>query len=190
MKSYARTVPALLLLWPLGCGGSTPTQAGLTSPQAIPQTSADTAAQGELVWQEFLSAEGQFSVRMPGTPITQTRAAPNGTITWSHGLELKDGAFVVLHIDASTAHLRDFDTVVKELSDKFGGTLLTESEFTLGGATGKEFEMELSRPKEGFLSARVVAANGRLYQILALGSHARKSDPDVQKFLESFRLTN
>jgi hypothetical protein len=147
------------------------------------------AAHGGLVWREFLSAEGGFSILMPGTPTTETHTAPNGKITRLVQVEVPDGAFMVAQVDLGTDRPREASAVAQGLAKKYGGTVLTESEFTVGGTTGKEFELHVSQPRKGYLSARVVTVNSELYQLLVLGTHAHVKDPDVKKFFESFRLT-
>jgi hypothetical protein len=190
MKSYARAVPALLLLWPLACGGNTATQPGISSQEAAPKTAADTAAHRGLGWQAFSPPEGGFSILMPGTPTSETHTAPNGKTTRLVQVEVPDGAYMVAHVDMGTDRPRDASAVAQGLAKKYGGTVLAESEFTVSGTTGKEFELRVSQPRKGYLSARVVMANNELYQLLVLGTHAHVKDPDVHKFFESFRLTN
>ncbi len=48
--------------------------------------------------------------------------------------------------------------------------------------------MTIQQPTRGFASGRLVYANNRLYQLMALGDKHRLSDPEVQKFLNSFIL--
>jgi hypothetical protein len=156
---------------------------------STPQPSSANSPHTPDAWQEFTSAEGAFSILLPGTPITEERTAPNGKTTRLVEVELKDGAYLVSYIDVGAGRPRDPSTVAKDLAAKHAGTVLAESDFTVAGASGKEFELHVSRPQKGYLSARVVAVNGRLYQFLVLGTHAHVKDPDVQKFFESFRLT-
>ncbi|HKB35905.1 MAG TPA: hypothetical protein VKD72_05590, partial [Gemmataceae bacterium] len=67
------------------------------------------------------------------------------------------------------------------------GKILSTKDFTLEGSTGKECEIESTKPK-GYISGRVIVIDRRFYQALAMGTNAKLSNSDVSKFLDSFKL--
>jgi hypothetical protein len=84
----------------------------------------------------------------------------------------------------------DFDTVVAKVAQKFNGT------YRMGGATRgngdgwREYEVEERNSKKLFSSGRIIVVRGRLYMLFASGKDARLSNPQVRKFLDSFRLSD
>jgi hypothetical protein len=66
--------------------------------------------------------------------------------------------------------------------------VVREKTFTIAGATGREFEAETTQPS-GYVSGRVFIINGRFYELLAMGTHARLASAETQTFLKSFKLT-
>jgi hypothetical protein len=138
-------------------------------------------------WKEFSSPEGKFTVSMPGTPKKQTQNQ-GGLTTNAFAVEVKNGAYLVSYSDLPPGTPFDYSAGIRAMATKYQGKVLSETDFTLDGNKGKAYEMEINQPK-GFATGRIVVVNNRLYQTLAIGTNARASDPDVKKFLDSFKLT-
>lgn len=137
-------------------------------------------------WRMRTSDDGTYSVYLPSSTRKETRAgvvradhAGRGTPQWGvHGL---------LHRSAPRrcAQLRQ----LREHDRPFAGRQFTQVHCRSGGGCrAREFEMTIQQPTRGFASGRLVYANNRLYQLMALGDKHRLSDPEVQKFLNSFIL--
>ena len=77
---------------------------------------------------------------------------------------------------------------VQGIAGSHDGKVESEKDYTFEGSTGREFEVATSKPK-GYISGRVIVIKNRFYQMFAAGSTARLSNSDVQKFLNSFKLT-
>jgi hypothetical protein len=138
-------------------------------------------------WKEYTSAEGRFSVLLPGTPKEGTRAQAGLTVK-SYGVEVKNGAYAALYTDLPPGTPFDCSAAIRAMADNSQGQVLSETDFDLGGSKGKAFEVEVGRPR-GHAAGRMVVVDGRLYQLIVMGADLRASDPDVQTFLGSFRLT-
>jgi hypothetical protein len=159
-----KVAPALLLLLPLACSGT-------------------------ITWTDYSSPEGKYSVLMPsGTPKDEVRTGANGLTIKAHGVEVRNGAYLAAYADLPALTTFDYGAAINAMAGTYQGKVLSQTDFTLDGFTGKTFEMEIAKPK-GFASGRILVANGRLYQIVVMGTNARASDADVQKFLGSFKLT-
>ena len=142
---------------------------------------------GKPEWKEFSSAEGKFKVLFPGTPKSEKRAAGPMTLT-AHGAEVRNGVYMVSYGDLPAGSPFDYSKSIQGMAGPWGGNVLSETDVTVEGAKGKGFEMEVTSPRKGYATGRIVVINGRLYQIFALGSDMRASNADVQKFLDSFKL--
>jgi hypothetical protein len=142
---------------------------------------------GKPEWKEFSSPEGKFKVLFPGAPKSETR--PAGPLTLkAHAVELRDGVYVVSYADLPPGNPFDYSASIRGMAAPWGGKVLSETDVTVEGTRGKGFEMEVTNPRKGYATGRIVVISGRLYQIFALGNNMRASEPDVQKFLDSFKL--
>jgi hypothetical protein len=137
-------------------------------------------------FQEFTSPEGKFSILMPGTPEKKTQTTLGLTVVM-FGKEVRNGAYAVGYADIPSGVPTSLSGAVQGIARSHNGKILSENDYLFEGTKGKEFEVEISKPK-GFISGRVILINNRLYQMFAMGTNARLSDSDVQKFLKSFKL--
>ncbi len=142
---------------------------------------------GKIEFKDFTSPEGKFTILMPGTPEKKTQTIHNMMLVM-YGMNVKNGAYAAGYADIPPGTPFSLPGAVQGIAGSHGGKVLSEKDYTLEGKTGREFEIETTTPK-GFVSGRVIVINNRLYQILALGTNARLSNADVQKFLNSFKLT-
>jgi hypothetical protein len=155
------TVPALLLCLAAGCG--------------------------KLDFKEYTSAQGKYSVLMPGTPKKETR--PAGPLTLHFEMvENRNDAWGVGYADLPPGTPFDYEGAVKGMANANGGTVNVNRDFTLDGVKGREVEISITKPVKGYTTARIIVVNNRLYEVLAVGTKQKLDDPEVKKFFESFKV--
>jgi hypothetical protein len=138
-------------------------------------------------WKEASSPEGKFTVLMPGTPKEQSRTQA-GITNHIFALEVKDGAYMVSYLDVPPGTPANYSLAIQAAAANRQGKGVKESDITIEGHEGKAYEFEMGNPK-GYAVGRIVLVNNRLYQLLVMGANISSSDADVQKFLNSFKLT-
>jgi hypothetical protein len=131
-----------------------------------------------------------------------------------HLVELDKATFLVSVIDLPPGKPFDYAGTFQEMTGRVGGTVTNQRDWTIDGNNGKELEMritntpffpegwvasagnqgkavelQINKPKGGFVSSRMVVVNDRLYQIVVIGEEATNDNADVKKFFESFKLT-
>jgi hypothetical protein len=141
---------------------------------------------GSLEFQEFTPAEGGFTVLMPGKP-ERKESFILGTKFVAYGLNVRNGGYAAGFGELRPGQPISLEGAIQNVTNQHQGKILSNKEFTLGGSTGKEFESEVTKPR-GYVSGRVIVVGNRFYQVLAVGTNARLSNPDVRKFLDSFKL--
>lgn len=155
-----------------------------------------TACAQQQNWFSMESKEGRFSVSMPGHPkeIPQIINTPVGEID-THPLVLRrqNTAFIVMYSDYPKEYFKDQD--MKSILDSFRdgavkntqGTLLLEKILTLGPYPGRE--IIIATPNgEGTSTDRFFLVGNRLYQLIVACPKADRYSPDINQFLESFKL--
>jgi hypothetical protein len=153
---------------------------------------------GETTWSEYSSAEGAFSVLMPGTPTEQTQAQDTemGTIdVHSFTFEEGDVAYLVGYnvFPAAVIGAASSDSMLDGARDgqvnAVKGTLVNEQKITLGAYPGRELEIQIE-DSDGTLSlrSRTFLVRDRLYQVMVVGPKGQSTSPDTTKFLDSFKL--
>jgi len=143
-------------------------------------------------WQDYSSDEGKFSCRMPGKVKTESRsqALPlGGNITLhAHGVDLRNAAFMVAYADLPRSVPFDYKAAVDGMTQAWDGTVNYQKEVTVDGHKGVEFEAKIKKPKNGYAAGRIFVADGRLYEVIALGTNTKGDSKDVQEFMNSFKL--
>ncbi len=142
---------------------------------------------GKPEFKDFSAADGKFTVLMPGTPQRKTQSV-SGLNLVMYATEVKNGAYGVGYADLPANADFSLPGAVQGMAGTYSGKVLSEKDYTFEVRNGREFEIEASNPK-GFASGRIVVINNRMYEVFVLGTNARLSDPDVQTFLNSFKLT-
>src|SRR5262249_8212420 len=104
-----------------------------------------------------------------------------------HGVEVKNGAFMVAYCDIPPGAPYDYGAAVQAVANKYSGKILSQSPVTIEGQEGRAFETEITNPK-GYAWGRMVVINNGLYQLLVVGSTYRATAADVKKFFDSFQL--
>jgi hypothetical protein len=149
-------------------------------------------------WKDFSSAEGKFSVLMPGTPQNHSQSlnSPFGPVTtYAFVYSNNDSAFAVSYTDYPQDPTRGINTqkvldgARNSLLAKPGGTLIGESSISLGSYPGREVQMVTAEGDgKHALRTRVYLVNSRLYQVMVVLPNEEASSENAVKFLDSFKL--
>jgi hypothetical protein len=149
----------------------------------------------ELDWRELHWEDGKLKVMLPGRPAKSEREVVLGgqkmamqmLQTQKSGMAfgvayapLPGGDPAALLTDARDALLRNIE-----------GQLLTEREVEVRGASGlaREFTGEgVVAGTPMLVAARVVATNGRFYQVIFVGRKDRAADVDLPLYLGSLTI--
>lgn len=150
---------------------------------------------GPLVWSEFRSEEGRFSVLLPDKPTSQA-----STVEMSQG-RFEQHTFIASHLPLlCTIAYTDFpkqllvandvdglfDGVRDEVIRGVGGKLASENKLLLDGYAGREIKVHMFR---GELRLRLYLVGDRLYVLSFLNAEkAFASDEEPNKFFASFKL--
>jgi hypothetical protein len=160
---------------------------------------ASVLAAPEPAWKEFTSRDGGFSVRMPKTPTEQTKSlkSPFGPVdvTMFQAISPKDGLlYQVAYNDfpAFLVQLADADDVLKAIpggvAQGVNGKVLSNDKVKLGDHPGREFEIEVFGG-QGVVHGRAYLVKDRLYQVMVIAPKDAADSPDINRFLDSFKLT-
>src|SRR5262249_18644668 len=104
-----------------------------------------------------------------------------------YGVDLKTVAYMVMTADLPAGSTFDYGIALKAIESRHGAKPLVATNWVFEGTVGKAYEMEITNPK-GSGAGRMVVVDNRLYQLFVLGQKTRASDPDVQKFFDSFKI--
>ncbi len=147
----------------------------------------------EVHWQEYTSADGGFSVLMPGTPKkeSQTVETKQGPITFNAAVvELPHGAFVASWADLPPKIPMNLTRSVQEIADHYHGQVKEVHDAELAGSPGKAFVLKTERPS-GEAEGRIYQFKNRLYLLLALGSNAKVlGSRETERFFGTFKLNS
>jgi hypothetical protein len=179
---------------------ATTAPATATKAAATTAPAATTAAStGNIQFQTFSSAEGRFSVLMPGTPKPTKQTAPltNSTITTDLYLFQADspndgGVFFTVYNDypADQVKQQSLQTILNNIRDgqinAVKGKLLNEKDITLSQIPGKETEISGSG---AYIKGRYYLAGNRLYQVYVAYPEGQQSTKNIQTFLDSFKIS-
>lgn len=150
-------------------------------------------------WKTFESKSGGFQIAFPTKPEESKQAIkPMGGGEEVEQIQFivgqQNGAFLASHQPAPKLAASDAKTISNALDSardalvrKFEGKVLDSKEVKLDAATGKEVVLDC--PKlQGLLRTRMFLTNGRLYQIIVMGTKDFVASPEADYFLESFKL--
>lgn len=145
-------------------------------------------------WKPYNSAPGKFSIDFPGTPETRSQDITTrvGKVKM-HLFQVAKGqsAFLVSYSDYPASAIKGSDP--KKMLDgardgavsNVQGKLLSEKGMSIGGNPGRELKVEA---KGLSMTQRMFLVKNRLYQVLALVPIDRPNNPDVPRFLNSFKI--
>ncbi len=151
----------------------------------------------DATWYTYQSPDGTYQVRFPSKPTVETSSIELETgvvqlqmVTYED--EQQGRAYGIVHSIISPATDASED-INKRLSDSQEGManaveaqVETWNAIVQDGYPGREFT--LRKPKEFAAEARVVYANGTLYQVVVLAKDENLQSLDVAAFLGSLRL--
>ena len=153
-------------------------------------------------WKEFSSAQGVFTVLLPGIPTRQSRetdsaAGPADYITYT--LQTEAAVYFIAYVDFPEVPYDEKG--VKKILDggrdgalkTINGKLISETEISLRGIPGRALAVE--GPGE-LLRARIYLAGLRLYLVMLVANKNQIATPEsaglyeaaVDRFLSSFKL--
>lgn len=150
-------------------------------------------------WREFTSAEGQFSVALPGTPVDKPRKAATavGQVDYhSYELELpRQGmSFAIAYFDFPVPVVSQqqlnlaFESRRKQVLEAASGKVAREETITLNGHPGRDIEFTIpDKPGRGYV--RMLFVKPRMYLLLLDGPRVGVDSPEAKRFFESFRVT-
>jgi hypothetical protein len=147
---------------------------------------------GKINWKDFESTDGKFSIKMPGESKSQSQSMPlpgGGAATLKmHMVEMKNAAYGVGHADFPQGTPFDYAGAVQGMANSNGGTVTKENDWKFEGATGQEVEMKITKPRNGYCSARIIVLGNRLYEVIAIGTNTSLDNSDVKTFFDSFKI--
>jgi hypothetical protein len=125
-------------------------------------TGLATAGCGKSGWRDFNSAEGKCSVQFPGKPEYKTTHFPPAPQAHHHMVQLDKATFLVSFIDLPAGQPFDCARTIQGMAGRVGGTVTKQSDWTIDGNNGREFEMKItSTPtfRKAGLQARATRAS-------------------------------
>ncbi|WP_439622198.1 hypothetical protein [Gemmata sp.] len=145
---------------------------------------------------KYESKDGRYAVAFPAAPTVDSKKSGELTISTA-AVEAKDVAYMVIHSDlpAETVKASKAEDILesgeKGLVDNFKAKV-TKSQPTTFGADkypGRNVTAEVKVDATTLqLRLRIVLANNRVYQVLAVGSPDAVGGAAADKFFESFEI--
>lgn len=148
------------------------------------------------VWDVIVSDEGGYSVAFPGMPLDRTEPTAGGReLLRMKALDRGDEAFVVMYsavdVDFDTLSAAElttvFDVVQQTGVQNYGGTADHVQDIELDGVPGRRFEVDAS-DSPLFGRWHMFGSGSTLYQVAVMADGRRPTGPDVERFMNSFRL--
>lgn len=175
-----------------------PAPAAPTPPKPSPKAATTTTANTGDGWKEYVSREGEYSIRIPlgrENDVSQDAPLPNGgkTKVSAHTVDAgPTGTFQIAFNDypaeavmATTAERLLNDTKNGFMLTQKGARILGEKKISLGAYPGLEVRIEETN---GFGLLRIYIVKNRSYILVAGGPGKRVSSDDVAKFFDSFKV--
>jgi hypothetical protein len=149
--------------------------------------------QPQLDWRELHSEEGRFAAWLPARAFEESRpllsGRHQGVLMRQWSARARDTVFAVGYADFARLEPNTVIEIRDALLLNVGGKLLREREISLPGGQGREiFAAGHAGAAELSLRLRLIASDGRLYEIAALGTPGHVSESDLETFFESFKL--
>jgi hypothetical protein len=149
---------------------------------------AAAACSPELDWRELRSEQGGFVALLPGKPRLEERelSGSRGAVMHMWSVRAANTVYGVGYRDAPDAGpglvVRTRDALLANIA----GRLTADKEVSEGPVRGREFRAEGPNVT---LVARVLAGDGRLYQLAVVGRSADIDATGVETFFSSFRVS-
>ena len=145
------------------------------------------ACSPELNWRELRSEPGGFTAVLPGKLRLDEReiAGEPGVVLHLWSSEASNAVFGIGYADYPDAGRLSLERMRDALVANIKGTIVSDREIELGAARGREFH---AHGPSAVLAARVLASGSRFYQVAVVSRAGNLAPPDVDLFLDSFRL--
>ena len=145
-------------------------------------------------WTEFRNDEGNYRIRMPGTPVLQTAAISVGNNETAPMTEAvvrtPAAAYQVSHVTypRRVSQAASADVLLDSFRNNMaaGSSYRGEKKITLGRFPGREFVVIDAARRH--TAVRLFWVRGRLYQLMVTGAAGIEAQPDTRTFLDSFAL--
>jgi hypothetical protein len=146
-------------------------------------------------WEQVVSREGRFRVRMPGQPRKEVRTVSSqaGPVTDTQFLlETKECSLGVRYADfdgpeQQAITLEEIIRAGRNATLKqYNALFLRESDINFQGYPGKEVVAEM--PKRGTAYLRWYAVNRRIYALVYMNNRPTSSTTEVNRFFDSFQI--
>lgn len=151
------------------------------------------AAPAAGAWEKFTSAEGRFSILLPGKPEPNKQTADSPAGPYTTHLFVAKGAgqvYIVGWVDYAPTFRFDTQRELEANRDNFAKGAKAQVKGTtpikLGTHPGIEFTAE---GEQAIFRSRVYVVGTRPYQLIAVWAKGQAEPPDVAKFFSSFTLT-
>ncbi len=148
-------------------------------------------------FKEFRSAEGRFTVLMPGEPKRQTQNAdtPVGKVemvmftagTNKIGCAVSYADYPEQMVN-STDPQKLLDGATNGAVANVKGKLVSESKMSFNGLPARNIVIEI--PNKAFITARLILNGPRFYQLMFIAPTQKDHEQDISKFLDSFQIDN
>jgi hypothetical protein len=170
---------------------ATPAARTPTRPPVRPTaTGASTGA-----WETFISAEGKFSVEMPGTPREGSQEIDLGVLGTVPMVSFAVNRVVIeytaSYIDypASAVSGRDVSEMLQGAFAGVAGSNQIAGQELIDVQGNPGLQGEFAHPS-GYAWYKAVLVENRLYQLIAIATNREASEADARRFLDSFRITD
>jgi hypothetical protein len=146
-------------------------------------------------WKEFAPKEGKFRVLMPGTPEASEVKFESefGPATFHMNTVEEGESFYGAHYSDYTEAIkklpvkRVYDASRDGAAENMKGKVVGEGDVKLGAHAGREIRIEVDG--RSLFRARVFLVGTRLYQVVYFGPKGAATSKEVDRYLDSFKLT-
>ncbi len=184
---------------------NSPTPTATSSPSDKPTvnptpTTGSATPSSEIVWQDYQSAMGKFSLQVPGKPQEQSQEQPTETGNVKVNMvitEANNSGYFVGYADVPDKSAAPVD-IQKSLGESIkssvaniNGELKSEQEYKLGTVPCRDFDAAgRVQTTDVIMRGRFCISENRMYQVFALGSKENLETKDVERFITSFKINN
>lgn len=136
---------------------------------------------------EFHSGDGKFTILMPADPEFKSMYL-GGVNLKMWGKEAGPGGALAVGYGDIAGRPFDIHGCAGGVAQTHGGSVIFNRPVTFDGLQGREFEVAITKPRNGYCSGRVFRYKDRFFLLLAVGNNFKLDNETVQKFLTSFKI--
>jgi hypothetical protein len=153
------------------------------------------AADAPPALKEFKNEAGRFSVLFPGEPQASKEQEAGGITQYQFEIDRPDGTYLLSYQDSPELKDLELDVLRKRLiagqegvRNGFRGNLLTSKPLTLAEKyAGLDYACDMP-DAGGVYRSRSYLVDGRIYQVIAVGTKDFTTSPEADQYLGSFKL--